>query len=144
MLATAPLTSYRIQVTATRGEQLVVERQYQASRDKWVTTGKYLTANIAVLPKHHSDWMEMVPAMFADSKLPRCLICGWPLADRVEDGCVPGNCSYRPVEGTVEYERIQKRRAELRAGWDQLDGAIMCDQPVTEEIDPETILPSEY
>ncbi len=25
----------------------------------------------------------------------RCEVCHWPLADSVENGCVPGNCSYR-------------------------------------------------
>lgn len=43
----------------------------------------------------------------------RCEICGWTLAKSVDDGCVPGNCSYRPEPGTDEYERIQKRRKEL-------------------------------
>lgn len=28
---------------------------------------------------------------------PRCEVCGWPLADSVERGCVAGNCSMRPV-----------------------------------------------
>lgn len=27
---------------------------------------------------------------------PRCAICGWPLAESVEEGCVIGNCSQRP------------------------------------------------
>jgi hypothetical protein len=27
---------------------------------------------------------------------PRCAICGWPLAESVEKGCVMGNCSQRP------------------------------------------------
>lgn len=26
----------------------------------------------------------------------RCAVCGWPLAERIEDGCTRGNCSYRP------------------------------------------------
>jgi len=28
---------------------------------------------------------------------PSLLICGWPLAERSEDGCVRGNCSQRPL-----------------------------------------------
>jgi len=44
----------------------------------------------------------------------RCIICGWPLASRREDGCVPGDCSYRPREGSDEWVRIQRRRAELQ------------------------------
>lgn len=27
----------------------------------------------------------------------RCRICGWPLADSAENGCVEGNCSLRPI-----------------------------------------------
>jgi hypothetical protein len=26
----------------------------------------------------------------------RCAVCGWPLADKPEDGCTRGNCSMRP------------------------------------------------
>ena len=26
----------------------------------------------------------------------RCAICGWPLSDSVDNGCVRGNCSMRP------------------------------------------------
>lgn len=32
----------------------------------------------------------------------------------MKDGCVIGNCSYRPVEGSAEYLRIQKRKEELK------------------------------
>ena len=43
----------------------------------------------------------------------RCVICDWPLAERREDGCVPGDCSYRPREGSEEWRRIQRRRDDL-------------------------------
>jgi hypothetical protein len=26
----------------------------------------------------------------------RCRVCGWPLHETADDGCVPGNCSMRP------------------------------------------------
>lgn len=42
-----------------------------------------------------------------------CPICDWPMASSWEEGCVPGNCSYRPDYGTPEYSRIQKRREAL-------------------------------
>lgn len=36
----------------------------------------------------------------------RCAICGWPLADERENGCVRGDCSMRPVpEVIVDPER---------------------------------------
>lgn len=43
----------------------------------------------------------------------RCEVCDWPLAKTLAEGCVPGNCGYRPDRGSDEYRRIQKRRAEL-------------------------------
>ena len=43
----------------------------------------------------------------------RCRVCDWPLRERMEDGCVEGNCSYRPAQGTEEHARIQARRAFL-------------------------------
>jgi hypothetical protein len=45
--------------------------------------------------------------------IPRCDICDWPLKDKIEDGCIPGNCCYRPDEGSPEYYRAKARRAEL-------------------------------
>jgi hypothetical protein len=45
----------------------------------------------------------------------RCEVCDWPLRERKEDGCVKGNCSFRPDVGSDDHKRIQKRRAELDA-----------------------------
>lgn len=45
----------------------------------------------------------------------RCEICGWPLATDRNHGCVPGDCSYRPTQGSEEWRRIKARRAELAA-----------------------------
>lgn len=45
---------------------------------------------------------------------PRCPICDWPLKETVREGCVEGNCSYRPQEGSSEYYRVQQRRDALR------------------------------
>lgn len=39
----------------------------------------------------------------------RCIKCGWPLEDSPDKGCVPGNCSYRPHDGTVEHDVWTKR-----------------------------------
>jgi len=73
----------------------------------------------------------------------RCEVCGWPLAESREGGCVPGNCSYRPRDGSPEHRRIRERREVL--GMDKLppvaapaessgDGAV----PLTVRIDPVT------
>ena len=43
----------------------------------------------------------------------RCAICSFPLAASADKGCVIGNCSYRPHEGTAEHERISRHHAEI-------------------------------
>ena len=43
----------------------------------------------------------------------RCRVCDWPLRERMQDGCVEGNCSYRPQQGTEEHAHIQARRRFL-------------------------------
>lgn len=45
----------------------------------------------------------------------RCEICGWPLAASIDEGCIPGNCSYRPESGSDEWYRIQRQREKLAA-----------------------------
>lgn len=37
----------------------------------------------------------------------RCVRCGWPLRDDPEKGCVEGNCSYRPEDGSPEYAHLK-------------------------------------
>lgn len=47
----------------------------------------------------------------------RCAVCGWPLADSVEKGCVRGNCSYRPrPERLYAPERAAKEAEEAICG----------------------------
>ena len=38
----------------------------------------------------------------------RCKICNWPLAKSVEEGCVEGNCSMRPVPKKVPNDKRQE------------------------------------
>lgn len=37
----------------------------------------------------------------------RCQVCGWPLADTLENGCVPGNCSMRPKPSLTPVDELQ-------------------------------------
>ncbi len=39
----------------------------------------------------------------------RCKICGWPLKETMEEGCVKGDCSMRPVPKPPAIERIAPR-----------------------------------
>lgn len=43
----------------------------------------------------------------------RCDVCDWTLAESRDKGCVPGDCAYRPTEGTDEWLRIKARRVEV-------------------------------
>jgi len=47
----------------------------------------------------------------------RCAVCGWPLKERAEDGCVRGNCSYRPrPERLYAPERAAREAEEASRG----------------------------
>jgi hypothetical protein len=50
-----------------------------------------------------------------ENEVARCPICDWPMADSAKEGCVPGSCSYRPAEGSAEWERIKALRREMEA-----------------------------
>jgi hypothetical protein len=43
----------------------------------------------------------------------RCEVCGWTLAKSIDEGCIPGNCSYRPDDHSPEGRRIAERRKAL-------------------------------
>ena len=47
---------------------------------------------------------------------PRCERCGWPLVKRQEDGCVPGNCSQRPLPPIQQETPTHGSRFDL--WWD--------------------------
>lgn len=43
----------------------------------------------------------------------RCAVCGWPLAEKPESGCVRGNCSHRPrPEHLYAPDRAEREAAE--------------------------------
>jgi len=50
------------------------------------------------------------PAMYPHD---RCQLCGWTLAKDRAHGCVPGDCSYRPDDGSQEWVTMQMRRTWL-------------------------------
>lgn len=52
--------------------------------------------------------------MTHDRTAERCPVCDWLMAPSPDEGCVPGNCCYRPVEGSAEHRRIQERKQQAR------------------------------
>ena len=53
--------------------------------------------------------------------LTRCALCGWPLAESVDKGCVRGNCSMRPLPNGALYSR-ERARAEYHGRLDSFLG----------------------
>lgn len=66
------------------------------------------------IPVEHA-WVSHRPAGAQPSGPDRCEVCDWPLAESREKGCVPGDCSYRPEQGSDEWHRIRARREALKA-----------------------------
>jgi hypothetical protein len=69
---------------------------------------------VATMEGRDIDAVADVQAI-VDSVRPRCEVCDWPLAESANQGCVPGNCCYRPNGDTDEGRRIYKRAAEVAA-----------------------------
>ena len=86
-----------------------IERNTDGSYKMLVTIGAWCAWQKAVqLYSTHAPAPSVV-------RVERCVICDWPLAESVDKGCVKGNCSYRPEYGSPEYQRIQKRKADITA-----------------------------
>ena len=64
----------------------------------------------------------------------RCPICDWPIKKTIQEGCVPGNCSFRPAEGSPEYYRIQERRRQLEMDKLPRKPAAASEQPTAAPI----------
>jgi hypothetical protein len=62
-----------------------------------------------------------------------CYPCGWKLATDKTEGCMPGDCSYRPEPASVEYigwrERMQFER-NVRAGVPIPEVHMTCSEGV--------------
>jgi len=68
----------------------------EAQADLWIALGLDLDAEA----KRLSDDIEN-----------RCAVCGWPLKERADDGCVRGNCSMRPRPERLYAPERAKREA---------------------------------
>lgn len=62
------------------------------------------------------DYLIYTQVMRIKPDFTKCQVCGWPLANRLEDGCVLGNCSMRPVPKTW-YTDIPHYSTDLNAAW---------------------------
>lgn len=50
------------------------------------------------------DTLDQTRAALRDYAAGRCYPCGWPLAASADQGCIIGNCSFRPSEHSAEHD----------------------------------------
>jgi len=106
----AAYTALRAAVAAPDTEKWLRLIEIAVSSDDMALT------RLHIIREHVEKWRAAVAAPGAGGADPaRCDVCGWPLAQRREDGCVPGDCAYRPHEGTDEWFRIKARREAIAA-----------------------------
>lgn len=56
------------------------------------------------LAQQKQDLLRRVDQALSKDSETRCEHCGWPLKERIEDGCVKGNCSMRPIPKKQDSE----------------------------------------
>jgi hypothetical protein len=74
---------------------------------------KLETDNPITITREIRRWVAEQKGLLTGKHASRCRVCDWPLANSIQDGCVEGNCSYRPRIGSDEYLRIAARREQL-------------------------------
>jgi len=91
-------------------EQANLERD--EARGKWATRETVLVEALTreVFLRGRLAALE---ELVRDASAGCCMTCSWPLAKEPEDGCVPGNCSYRPSPECHDYQRVVARREAL-------------------------------
>jgi hypothetical protein len=51
----------------------------------------------------------------------RCPICGWSFSDTAAEGCVPGDCSQRPIPTVPESEDYPHYSTDITAAWEVVE-----------------------
>lgn len=90
-----------------------MQRLLAAVRDTPAQTGE-------ITPLVHSTLLDMIG--FAATG--RCMACGWPVKESVDQGCVQGNCSFRPGERTPDYQRWWQRTQLLELARKYISGTL--------------------
>lgn len=63
----------------------------------------------------------------------KCMACGWPLKNSPDEGCVQGNCSFRPGEHSSEYARWWARTQVLTLARRVPDLPVAAEAPLSHE-----------
>ena len=62
-----------------------------------------------------TEQLRVAREMVRRAQTLRCMVCGFPLAPTQTEGCIQGDCSYRPEQGHSEHECIRPYREALAA-----------------------------
>lgn len=82
--------------------------------DEACSTCAEIEAAVHAERQRWADQILLLRVMVNLAEERRCVLCGWPLADSEDKGCVVGNCSFRPGPGSFDYDRKQTKIAALR------------------------------
>lgn len=82
---------------------------------------------------------DVAPDTGEDERPPICQVCGWRCAEDAQDGCVPGNCSMRPIpkpqEDAPAITVVPAPEGLLRAGESLMAQKIKIPCPVCGKFD---------
>jgi hypothetical protein len=63
--------------------------------------GAFVHDGVRIDANNRLQQATMVAANADPDDWDRCAVCGWDLAETIEDGCTRGNCSHRPRPGRL-------------------------------------------
>lgn len=79
---------------------------------KWEDLCTSLLRQINNVTPNHTTGAKEAQQLWDET---RCRVCGWPLAESADKGCVPGNCSQRPAPAT-RADAAERRLADAARG----------------------------
>lgn len=128
---------FRLHLKQIRGILFLDRRRPVARQSEWA--GRPSETPYPAAPWFQTMANSRTPAQQTQTEsISRCQICYWPMATRIEDGCVPGSCAHRPAVGTSEgteeaYRSRQRRKGLTPSGappWDLRHGKVeQCSHP---------------
>jgi len=68
-----------------------------------------------ITPEQNVGAGEVVCEILKSFAANLCYACGWPLAGKIEGGCMPFNCSFRPEEQNPQYADWKRRAEEIES-----------------------------
>lgn len=83
-------------IVSPDGTQAYLVRDGASLDEAGAAAAKAFAESIRNESKRLEAWAANIERALHVDDESRCAVCGWPLKERVEDGCTRGNCSHRP------------------------------------------------